>query len=71
MTNSEKKKLIATNVAIWAAAMMAAFVLPMIAESMTDGKAAFLKMMVYLLPMILAMLVSTVVINKAIDEPDE
>ncbi|MBL8810378.1 MAG: hypothetical protein JNM43_09410 [Planctomycetaceae bacterium] len=66
MTPSAKKKLIAANAAIWAAATLLSFILPMVAASVSDGPAGFLKMVVQTGPLLLGLFVSTAVINKAI-----
>lgn len=71
MTLSAKKKLIAANATIWAGATLLSFILPMVAESITDGPANFLKMMVQTGPLLLGLLVSTAVINKAIGQTAE
>ncbi len=71
MTKSEKKKLITTNAAILAVGMVASFALPLVMESVTDGRADFLKMMAHIGPLIIAMMASTGVISKAIGEPTE
>jgi hypothetical protein len=69
MTKSEKEKLIRTNAVIWAVGIIASFVLPMVTESLTDGRGAFLKMMVHVFPLIIAMVASTGVISKAVGRP--
>lgn len=71
MTSSAKKKLIATNAATWAGATLLSFILPMVAESVADGPAGFLKMMVHTGPLLLGLLVSTALINKAIVQTTE
>lgn len=72
MTKSEKQKLIATNAAIWAAATLISFVLPLIAESMTDGRGNFLKMMAQVFPLICAMWISTGLLSKgSANQPNE
>ncbi len=71
MTKADKKKLIATNAAVWVAGILASFILPMIAESMSDGSAGFLKVMAFAFPLIVAMLASTSVISKAVGEPTD
>ena len=71
MTKSDKKKLIATNAAIWVVGILASFILPMVAESMSDGPAGFLKVMAFAFPLMVAMLVSTSVISKAVGEPTD
>ena len=69
MNKSKKNQLIRTNAAIWAGGMLASFILPMIASSLTDGPAGFLNMMTHVFPLIIAMLLSNAAINKAIGEP--
>lgn len=69
MTPSAKKKLIATNAAIWAGATLLSFILPMVAASIADGPAGFLKMMVHTGPLLLGLLFSTALINRAIGQP--
>jgi hypothetical protein len=71
MTKSEKKKLIATNAGILVVGMLASFTLPLIMESVTDGRADFLKMIVHVGPLMVAIMVSTAVISKAVGEPAE
>ena len=67
-TKSEKRKLIATNAAIWTAGILASFILPMVTDSMTEGRSAFLRMIAHTFPLFCAMLVSTSVISKAVGE---
>lgn len=69
MTKAEKKTLITTNALILAVGMIASFVLPLIIDSVTSGRADFLKMMAHVGPLIIAMQTSTGVISKAIGEP--
>ncbi|MCO8124608.1 hypothetical protein NHH03_22915 [Stieleria sp. TO1_6] len=71
MTNSDKKKLLATNAAVWVSGILAAFILPLIAESLSDGPGGFLKVMAFAFPLIVAMFVSHSVISRAIDVPTE
>ncbi len=71
MTNSEKQKLLAKNAAVWVAGILASFILPMIAESVSDGPAHFLKVMVFAFPLLVALVVSTGVISKAVGEPTD
>ena len=68
MTSSEKKKLIGTNAAIWSIAILASFILPFIADSMSSGSAKVLHIMCFALPLFLGMAISSVAINKAIGE---
>ena len=71
MTNSEKQKLLATNAALWVAGILVSFILPMIAESASDGPAHFLKAMSFAFPLLVALVVSTSVISKAVGEPTD
>jgi hypothetical protein len=71
MTKAEKKKLIATNAAVWVAGILVSFILPMIAESLSAGPAGFLKVLAFGFPLIVAMLFSTSVISKAAGEPTD
>lgn len=68
MTSSQKRKLIGTNAGIWAIAILASFVLPFIAESLSAGVANFLKVLCFALPLIIGMGMSTMVIHKAIPD---
>ena len=68
MTSSEKKKLIGTNAGIWAIAMLAAFILPFIAVSVSTGHAKFLQVMCFAVPLIAGMAISSIVISKSIGE---
>ena len=68
MTSSEKKKLIGTNAGIWAIAMLAAFILPFIAVSVSTGPAKFLQVMCFAVPLIAGMAISSIVISKSIGE---
>jgi hypothetical protein len=71
MTKSNKQKLIATNAAVLAAGMLASFVLPLIAESVTDGRGTFLRALVHVFPLICAMVFSCSLMGKAIPESPE
>ena len=68
MTSSQKKKLVGTNAGVWAIAILASFILPFIAESLSSGPAKFLQVLCFALPLIIGMVISTVVINKSIPE---
>jgi hypothetical protein len=68
MTSSQKKKLMGTNAGIWAIAILASFLLPFIAESLSSGSAKFLQVLCFALPLIIGMVISTVAINKSIPE---
>ncbi len=68
MTSGQKKKLIGTNAAIWAIAILASFILPFIAESVSTGSAKFLQVLCFALPLIVGMFISSVVISKSIPE---
>ncbi len=68
MTSSQKKKLIGTNAGVWAIAILASFILPFIAESLSSGSAKFLQVLCFALPLIIGMVISTVALNKSIPE---
>ena len=68
MTSSEKKKLIGTNAAIWSIAILASFILPFIADSMSAGSAKFLQVICFAIPLFVGMAISSVVISKSIGE---
>ncbi|AMV31249.1 hypothetical protein VN12_03960 [Pirellula sp. SH-Sr6A] len=68
MTSGQKKKLIGTNAAIWSIAILASFVLPFIAESVSTGSAKFLQVLCFALPLIVGMFISSMVISKSIPE---
>jgi hypothetical protein len=68
MTSSEKKKLLGTNAGIWAIAILASFILPFVAESLSSGTAKFLQVMCFALPLIGGMAISSIVIGKSIGE---
>ena len=68
MTSSEKKKLIGTNAGIWTIAILAAFILPFIAESLSSGPAKFLQVMCFAIPLFAGMAISSIVISKSIGE---
>lgn len=68
MTPAQKKKLIGTNAAVWSLAILASFLLPFIAESLSTGSAKFLQVLCFALPLIVGMFVSSMVINQSISE---
>ena len=68
MTKFEKKKLIGTNAGIWTIAILAAFIMPFIAESISSGPAKFLQVLCFAIPLFAGMAISSVVISKSIVE---
>ncbi len=66
MTSSQKNKLIGTNAGIWAISMLASFILPFIAESLSSGSANFLQVLCFAAPLVGGMLISTMVINRSV-----
>lgn len=68
MTASQKKKLIGTNAGVWAVAILAAFILPLIGESLSSGSAKFLQVLCFAAPLIVGMVISTMLINKSVSE---
>ncbi len=63
----DKKKLIASNAAVLVAGILCSFILPMIGDSMTEGRSAFLRMMLHVLPLVVSMFASSAMINKSIN----
>lgn len=47
MKPTDKKKRIASNAAILIAGILASFILPMIGDSLTEGRSAFLRMLLH------------------------
>lgn len=68
MTLMQKKKLVVTNAVIWSIAILASFLLPFIAESLSSGPAKFLQVLCFAAPLVIGMVLSTVVINTSIPE---
>ncbi len=68
MTSAQKTKLIGTNAAVWSIAILASFILPLIAESFSTGSAKFLQVLCFALPLIAGMFVTSKVIHKSIPE---
>ena len=68
MTSTQKMKLIGTNAAVWAIAILASFILPLIAESFSTGSAKFLQVLCFALPLIAGMYISSMVIYRSIPE---
>ncbi len=66
MTKAEKTKLLTTNAALWSAGILAAFILPLVTDSITDGRSAFLRMLMFLLPMCATLMISNSLLSKAI-----
>jgi hypothetical protein len=54
------------NEAVWAVAILASFILPFIAESLSSGSAKFLQVLCFAMPLIAGMMISTAVINQSI-----
>lgn len=71
MAKSPKRKLVAINAAVLAAASLASFVLPLITDSLTEGRGKFLHAMVHVFPLICAMAFSCYLMGKAISESPE
>ena len=71
MTKSAKQKLIATNAAIWSAGILAAFILPMVIESLSTGPGSFAKVLGFAFPLFAGMFFSCLYISKSIGAPTE
>ena len=68
MTSAQKMKLIGTNAAVWSIAILASFILPLIAESSSTGSAKFRQVLCFALPLIAGMFISSMMIHKSIPE---
>jgi hypothetical protein len=71
MTRNEQKRLLSTNAGIWAAATILSFVLPLVSDSLTSGRSAFLRAFLHAGLLICGMLFTSFVIRKAIGPPSE
>lgn len=67
MNATEKKNLIGANAAIWAVAILTSFTLPLVTDSLVDGRGDFLRMHTHVFPLVAAMGVLCSVISKSID----
>ncbi len=65
MSQDARKKLVAINAVVLALAALASFVLPKIAESVTDGAANFLVAMAQVLPILVAIPISCSLIGRS------
>ena len=68
MASAQKMKLIGTNAAVWSIAILASFIMPLIAESLSTGSAKFLQVLCFALPLIAGMYISSMVIYRSIPE---
>ncbi|MCA8992138.1 MAG: hypothetical protein KDA69_03275 [Planctomycetaceae bacterium] len=64
MNGSDKKRLLATNAAIWAIAALASFILPRVAASLVDGSGNFLIAMAQAGPLLVGLLASHGLMSK-------
>ncbi|TWU42375.1 hypothetical protein [Novipirellula artificiosorum] len=71
MNKTQKQRVIAINAAVLAAGMLASFVLPLIVESLIDGRGAFLRALTHIFPLVCAMAFSCSLMGKAIPESAE
>ncbi len=65
MNSARTKKLAAQNAAMLAVAGLASFVLPMITDSLTDGRSNFLRMMAHMIPLLVVIPISSQFVAKA------
>jgi len=68
VSSVDRKKLVVTNASVLASAALVSFVLPKIAESISDGPANFLVAMAHVIPMLAAIPISCNLIAKS--QPD-
>lgn len=71
MNHPEKRKLVAMNAALLAAAGLASFVLPLIFQSLTDGPANFLIAAAQVGPILAAIPISCSFIGKSLEQSTE
>ena len=71
MTKNEQKKLLSTNAGIWVAATLLSFVLPLVSDSLTSGRSAFLRAFLHTGLLIAGMITATATIRKAIGPPSD
>ncbi len=65
MNANARKLLIATNAIVWVCGILASFILPMVAESLTVGPGNLLQMLTQVGPLFVAMFLSTALLSKA------
>ena len=68
---ASKTKLVASNAAILTVGMLASFALPLISDSITEGRGHFLRALAHVFPLICAMAFSCALMGKAIPETAE
>lgn len=66
MNKPIRQKLVATNAAVLAAGMLASFALPMIADSLHEGRGHFLRALMHVFPLICAMVFSCALMSRAV-----
>ncbi|MEZ6058478.1 MAG: hypothetical protein R3C01_17390 [Planctomycetaceae bacterium] len=71
MTSTDKKKLINTNAFVWATSILVSFVLPMVTDSLTEGRSQFLRAITHVAPLIAAMWITTSLIDRSISPTPE
>ena len=71
MTKHEQRQLLIRNAGIWVAATLLSVVLPMISDSLTEGRGTFLRLMLHVGPLLAAMQVANTVTSKALGPPSD
>ncbi len=66
MTEDAKKKIVTTNAALWTVGILLSFVLPMIGDSITEGRGNFLRAMLHVGPLFAVLWISTVFLGKGL-----
>lgn len=67
MNESEKKKLIGANAAIWAGATLISVIATYVTESAyEEGRGEFLKLMAHAFPMFIGLALSTAILGKVL-----
>jgi hypothetical protein len=71
MSNVDKRRVIARNAGVWVIAMLASFILPLIVDSVTQKGDRFFGVLAQMGPLLASLLVSTALLDKAMDKPAE
>lgn len=71
MTKREQGQLIIRNAAIWAAAAILSFILPMISDSLTEGRGHWIRAMLHVGPLLAAIQIVNAVTIKALGPPSD
>ncbi len=70
MLKSEKARLIAINSFVWVCLILVSFVLPLMFDSLNEGRGKFLQVLAQVGPLFAGVLVSTAMLNSGIPESE-